>query len=74
MNVDVIISAAKWTKIKGIINNIISCFPLVICHRTNMKRVNENKAITTSKLRKAFTNTREHFPMITIRFEKLNKK
>ena len=66
---DVIISTAKWTKIKWIIENITSCFPLVMHHRTSMKRVNEKKAITTSKLRKAFTNTREHFPIITIRFE-----
>ena len=64
---DVIISTAKWT-------HITSCFPLVMRQRTSMKRVNENKAISTSKLRKAFTNTREHFPMITIRFEKSNKK
>ena len=63
---DVIISTAKWTKIKWVIKNITR---LVMRHRTSMKPVNENKAITTSTLRKAFTNTREHFPIITIRFE-----
>ena len=71
---DVIISTAKWTHIKLIIKNITSCFPFVMRQRTSMKRVNEYKAITTSKLRKAFTNPRDHFPIGTIRFEKLNLK
>ena len=35
MCVNAIISAEKWTKIKWIVNNIISCRPLEMCHRTS---------------------------------------
>ena len=66
---NVIISTAKWTKIKWIIKNITSCFPLVMRQRTSMKRVNENKAITTSKMRKVVKHTRELFAILIIRFK-----
>ena len=35
MYVNVIILAEKWTKIKWIVNNIISCLPLEMCHCTS---------------------------------------
>ena len=62
--VNVIISAEKWTKIKWIVNNITSCRPLEMCHRTSgetskTKCSNYNFAAEKifSKYQRAFCNT-----------------